>query len=158
WTGNGLTSSKLAIDYAATGPHSTTLALIDNADLNLPSLNGIPLDANSLIVTRALLGDSNLDNIIDASDFDPWWLNVGNHKSTTSSADFNLSGTTDASDFDLWFQHVGLTALPLAPNPSPPGLTPSPIPEPTSLLLFPLILLLRRPAPFPPPKRRFPHL
>ena len=50
---------------------NSTLALIDNADLNLPSLSGQPLDQNSLIITRTLLGDSNLDNIVDAGLVEP---------------------------------------------------------------------------------------
>ncbi len=49
-----------------------------------------------------LVGDANLDGVVDVSDFNLW----NAHKFTTTAqwtkGDFNADGFTDVSDFNLW--------------------------------------------------------
>ena len=49
-----------------------------------------------------LLGDANLDGLVDGRDFNVW----NGHKFTTvaawSSGDFNADGHVDGSDFGIW--------------------------------------------------------
>jgi hypothetical protein len=145
WTAGGITSSTVAADFSATGSHATTLSLFDNADLNLPAFQGLPIDTNSLIITRALLGDADLSMVVDAADFDIWFKHVGLTSSfRTSQGDLDLSGTIDAADFDLWFSHVGLIGLPLVPQDAPASIAAS-VPEPSALSTFLILLLLTIP-------------
>ncbi len=144
WLGKGITSSTVAADNSATGSHSTTLALFDNADLGLTTFGGQPVDSNSLLIATALIADSNLSGTVDATDFDTWFKNVGSTTATFSRADFNNSGVVDATDFDLWFKNVGLSTTSL--QPSAFTLQPSsstPIPEPTTVAMLLLPLLVR---------------
>jgi cytochrome c peroxidase len=49
-----------------------------------------------------LLGDANLDGLVDVSDFNRW--NLGKFTASTgwSSGDFNGDGVVDVSDFNIW--------------------------------------------------------
>ena len=67
WTGPGITSSTLAA-YAASGNTSMTLAVADNAFLHNSTFGGQPVDDNSLLVTIALNGDTNLDGSVNFND------------------------------------------------------------------------------------------
>ncbi len=69
-------------------------------------------DVNGLAITRYLVGDANLDTVVDISDFNQW----NNHKFTFAPAwskgDFNADGIIDITDFNLWNNHK-FTASPL---------------------------------------------
>ena len=84
------------------------LALLDTA--NSSTLNGTAsgADGNTIIITRAALGDGDLSTIVDASDFDVWFSHIHDSTSAYAAADFNNSGIVDAADFDIWFSHVGI--------------------------------------------------
>ncbi len=85
-----------------------------------------------------LVGDANLDGVVDTSDFNVW--NV--HKFTASAAwcsgDFNADGLVDTSDFNLWNINkysqagsssaatAGVTTPPRQTEPFPRGQTPTP--------------------------------
>jgi hypothetical protein len=130
WNGNGLTSSSIA------SLQNTTLALVDNGDLGLGTFNGVAVTGNSLIVTRALLGDADLSNVVDAGDFDIWYKHVGVFTSSYAAGDLDLSGVVDAADFDVWYKHVGLVGLSLTAADSV-GV----VPEPASLALLAIPVL-----------------
>ena len=49
-----------------------------------------------------LVGDANLDGVVDVSDFNLWNRNKFTHSSAWCSGDFNSDGGVDASDFNLW--------------------------------------------------------
>jgi hypothetical protein len=143
WTGNGITSSTNAADTT----HNSTLILIDNADLHLTSFAGQSVDDNSLLITRALLGDADLSGTVDLLDFSIWFSHLGNHTYSYTSADLNNDGTVDLLDFNVWFAHLGNSGLNLTPN-SPNN---SPVPEPATLgvwlaAMVPLALRRRRAA------------
>jgi len=163
WTGTGITSSTLA-GYAASGNHSMTLAVADNAALHKTTFGGQPVDDNSLLVTIALNGDTNLDGSVGASDL----LNLLKHYNTpdTSWTDGNLTEgpTITAADLLALLKNYNqfLPGFSLEPDPSSasavpaisPGSThPASVPEPASLALLFLgfqFLLCRRRAVSPP--------
>ena len=86
--------------------------------------------------TVALPGDANLDGSVDGIDFTIWNDNKFQTGTDWSSGDFNFDGVTDGNDFTIWndfkFQSVSIAA----------------VPEPASLALFMLGLLVVRPARF----------
>ena len=62
-----------------------------------------------------LLGDGNLDGVVDGSDFNIWNSAKFTTTSNWSQGDFNSDGVVDGSDFNLWnankFQSSGLAIL-----------------------------------------------
>ena len=58
--------------------------------MNLPSGNAY------------LLGDANLDGVVDGQDFIIWNANKFTFTSAWSQGDFNADGTTDGQDFVIW--------------------------------------------------------
>ena len=85
-----------------------------------------------------LLGDANLDGLVDVSDFNLWNANRFSSGEAWSGADFNADGNTDVSDFNLW----NVSKFTASANPSV-------VPEPGSCLLMVLtalgLCLSRRP-------------
>ncbi|MEM7314316.1 MAG: dockerin type I domain-containing protein, partial [Planctomycetota bacterium] len=49
-----------------------------------------------------LLGDANLDGVVDISDFNIWNANKFFATSAWTAADFNSDGSVDVSDFNIW--------------------------------------------------------
>jgi autotransporter-associated beta strand protein len=151
WMGTGITSSTVAADHSATGSHLTTLALFDNADLNLAKFHNQPLDADALVITTALIGDADLNASVDATDFNIWYAHAGQICLAQSQGDFDLSGGVDGRDFDLWYAAAGDLAQPTldALGLDRATLSAVQVPEPASALLAlatPLLLLKRRRA------------
>jgi hypothetical protein len=144
WTGKGITSS------AADSTHYT-VGIFDNADLNFASLAGFAMDANTLIVALARVGDANFDGKVDAFDLNllasHWQQDSG---ALTSDGDFNRDEKVDAFDLNLlaaqWQAGTGgsLEAL-LAAYGGFTGLS-MPVPEPGGLACLGMggVLLLRR--------------
>jgi MYXO-CTERM domain-containing protein len=106
WLGNGIASSTVAADASATGSHTTTLALYDNADLGLSVLGGFAADSNSLFIATALIADANFDGAVDAGDFAAWQARMMTYAFADSRGDFTHDGAVDGRDFDLWYGHA----------------------------------------------------
>ncbi len=49
-----------------------------------------------------LLGDANLDGVVDTSDFNVWNNNKFTSVAAWSAGDFNAEGVVDTSDFNIW--------------------------------------------------------
>ena len=49
-----------------------------------------------------LLGDANLDGVVDTSDFNVWTSNKFTSVAAWSAGDFNADGAVDISDFNIW--------------------------------------------------------
>jgi len=149
WTGTGITSSTLA-GFAASGNHSMTLAVADNAFLHKPTFGGQPVDDNSLLVTIALNGDTNLDGSVGASDL----LNLLKHYNTpdTNWTDGNSTNDPTLGSADLLAllknYNTSLPAFSLAPAAPALASPATPVPEPASLTLAllaaPFLLKRRR--------------
>ena len=125
-------------------------ARIDNALLQKPILGGQPLDENFLIITAAHLGDANDNGIVDIQDLTVIANNWQKIRNNWATGDLNLDGLVDIQDFTIVANNWQQTSpLSLVPDPDTlPSLTFSSVPEPASLALLAIPLLLR--------KRRFP--
>lgn len=87
-----------------------------------------------------LIGDANLDGIVDTQDFNILAGHFGLSGQTSATGDFSGDGTVDSTDFDLLVAHYGQTAGPAAAL----GAV---VPEPaTAICLLPALLLKRRRA------------
>ncbi|MFT3789442.1 MAG: autotransporter-associated beta strand repeat-containing protein [Tepidisphaeraceae bacterium] len=91
-TGKGIVSSWLT-SHAAYG-----LAIVDNADVGLNVFHGRDVTSDSLIVAPALLGDANLDGLVNFADLLKLASSYGSTGVTWSAADFNADGSTNFSD------------------------------------------------------------
>ena len=89
----------------ATGGDSAIYDLNDDGDVNLEDRNQWLAQAGAINLASGspyLLGDGNLDGVVDASDFNIWNANKFTAVAAWSSGDFNADGVVDASDFNLW--------------------------------------------------------
>jgi hypothetical protein len=145
WTGNGITSSTIP-----TTPN-TSLALADNAHLNLTAFRGIEgLNANSLILVQARNGDATLNGVVDAFDLNILAANWQTGGKIWSSGDFTGDGLVDAFDLNVLAANWqfgsggGLTASLESALAAFPQF--AAVPEPASLILLglPAVALLRR--------------
>ncbi len=104
WTGEGVTSSTVAADAAAGTNNSfhTTLAIVDNGALpvseQFTSFGGQPVDADSIIMVRALAGDSNLDGSVNNTDLVALLTHFGESGQTQATGDYNGDGTMNNTD------------------------------------------------------------
>ncbi len=148
WLGMGITSSTVAADQSATGSHLTALALFDNANLNFPTFGGQPVDTSSLLITTALIGDTNFDNTVNQSDFNLVAAKWQTPQSDWTTGDLNNDGFVDLLDAVMVATHV---PNPLNLSAAPPDLAAEiaalTVPEPASLLFAApaLFAFLRRP-------------
>ncbi len=145
WTGTGLTSSTLAADAAAGTNNSfhTTLAIVDNGayppNTGFTIFAGEPVDANSIILVRALVGDANLDGTVNNTDLVGLLTHFGETGQTQATGDFTGDGTVNNSDLvalltDFTQTLPGGEALQPATENAQPLAQPAPAPEPASLL------------------------
>jgi fibronectin-binding autotransporter adhesin len=56
---------------------NTLLALFENSAANLPSFDGVTLDSTSIVGKYTYHGDTNLDGMVDASDYTAIFQNLG---------------------------------------------------------------------------------
>jgi hypothetical protein len=106
----GITSGTVRADESATGSHMWTLGMYDNGDLGLTTFGGQSVDANSLLVEMALLGDSNRDGVVDGADLAVWTAHAGEASVFTEDGDFNHDGAVDGLDLDIWTAAEGNVA------------------------------------------------
>jgi sialidase-1 len=131
WSGNGITSSSAQMISAdASNPHKTGLGIADNANLMLASFDGENVGSTSLLVRYTYLGDSNLDGVVNALDFNA----LANHYGAASAAgwqagDFNYDGTVNSLDFSLLAANYGMSE-------SISAALPNLVPEPSALMLM----------------------
>ena len=85
-----------------------------------------------------LLGDYNMNGIVDAGDFPVWADSVGDLVNPYEGADGSGNGVIDQADWDIWNMNFGKTA----------GSVPfsQAVPEPTAgcVLLVGMCYLIRR--------------
>ena len=70
-----------------------------------------------------LVGDANLDGVVDGSDFGAWNGNKFTNTAAWCSGDFNADGVVDGSDFGLWNGNKFTAADAAATVPEPASVT-----------------------------------
>jgi hypothetical protein len=139
--GRGIYDGFLPANYA--------LAVMDNAVLGKATFGGIAVDANSILISRELLGDANADGHVDLTDLSTVLNHFGSATPNWTDGNFDNAPTIDLTDLSDVLNNFGLSnpnanLSPLSTKDSALS-TSSPVPEPTSLTLFlPATLLLAR--------------
>ncbi len=102
WNGTGITSSAVAADVAAGTNQTfhTTVAIADNGAYTVPfsTYAGQAVDANSIIITRALVGDSNLDGTVNNTDLVALLTHFTLSGQSQATGDFNGDGGVNNTD------------------------------------------------------------
>jgi autotransporter-associated beta strand protein len=152
WTGFGITSSTIVSDIAG-GNTATTIALADNGAYGTPktSFGGQAVDSNSLLVTRALIGDVDLNNSVTTADLNALIVSYGKTGVTWASGDVTSDGNVTTADLNALIVNYGkalaggFSDLPMnsgtgltAAVPASGGLTGAAVPEPASLAVLAL--------------------
>ena len=87
----------------ATGTGNAAFDMTGDGNVDLADRNHWLLDAGLQNIGGAyLLGDANLDGVVDGSDFNRWNANKFTSTGRWSQGDFNADGFTDGSDFNVW--------------------------------------------------------
>ena len=110
----------------------------------LPVVNGVTFDVVynpksvvlAVIEAPQLVGDYNLNGVVDAADYTVWRDTLG-QMGTGLAADGDASGTIDAGDYDVWKMHFGETAGAGSAGASPSRFA---VPEPATLCLMLAVL------------------
>ncbi|HUO07212.1 MAG TPA: hypothetical protein VM008_02685 [Phycisphaerae bacterium] len=133
----GITSSTLPLNFA--------IAVLDNALTHFTTFGGLSMDANSILITPALLGDANADGHVDLTDLSIVLNNFGSSTADWSTGNFDGASSIDLTDLSDVLNNFGLS-YPTAAGAAASIITSSPAPEPASLTLTMLALpaLLKR--------------
>ncbi len=126
--GPQIISSDIAADDAASGL-SYGIGYADGAD---GAVAGLPSGEIEIMFT--LLGDANLDGIVNSEDFTPFSANVGKNGSW-DQGDFNYDGTVNSEDFTPFSANLGKSATLAAAAgtlESADGISLANVPEPAS--------------------------
>ena len=92
------TAEVLLAPGGVTGIFETVGGVILNAMEGL----AVTYEATTVDVTRAILGDANLDGVVDGQDFLAWNSNKFSSGTSWASGDFNGDGVTDGQDYVHW--------------------------------------------------------
>ncbi len=103
--------------------HSPAFDVNQDGQVNHTDLNQWLVEAGSAELTSGgayVFGDTNLDGVVDVSDFNAWNNSKFTAGSGWSGGDLNADGFSDVADFNIWnenkFQTVGAAAS--LPEPS----------------------------------------
>lgn len=136
WTGQGVTSSTAAVD-----PAHYAVGLFDNAFLQLTTFGNQPVDANSVLLTIAHIGDANDDGVVDIRDLAIITNHWQTHQNNWAAGDLNGDGIVDLQDLTLvtnnWQETTQLPSTSSA----------APEPATAALLAMPVLLALKRQRP-----------
>ena len=126
-SGPQIISSAIATADAASGL-SYGIGYADGAD---GVVAGLPSGEIEIMFT--LLGDANLDGIVNAEDFTPFSHNLG-QPGGWDQGDFNYDGTVNAEDFTSFSHNIGQSATLAAGGvlESADGVSLANVPEPMS--------------------------
>jgi hypothetical protein len=106
-----------------------------------PTFDGATPAVGDLLVKLTYYGDTNLDGVVDGSDYTRIDNGSLNHLTGWSNGDFNYDGVVNGSDYTLIdnafnMQGASLTSEIAAPTAQVAGGGVSAVPEPTSIALL----------------------
>ncbi len=131
--GPQIISTDITADDAASGL-SYGIGYADSADPGNPA----NLPSGTIEVMFTLLGDANLDGIVNSEDFTPFSANLGKSGASWDQGDFNYDGTVNSEDFTPFSANLGKTATLAGGALQADGLNLANVPEPGSLGLLAL--------------------
>jgi hypothetical protein len=154
WNGHGIISSTAANDTS----HVTAVGAILNSVDGINPLygsgapeglfDGVDPVFNDVLVKYTYYGDTNLDGIVDATDYSRIDNGYLNHLSGWFNGDFNYDGVVDGSDYTLIDNAYNSQSAQLSASITAEIAAPAAVPEPSTTiflaLLAPLPLLSRR--------------
>jgi autotransporter-associated beta strand protein len=140
WNGVGINNTLAATAFGTS--HPTGVGYAEASTLGIGTFAGHSVDSTSVLLRYTLLGDANVDGVVNALDFNAVATNFGNASANLwTQGDFNYDGQVNTADFTALAQNF---AAPLV-IPAPPSSSPmlgSVVPEPASLGLLSLAGLL----------------
>jgi hypothetical protein len=95
WDKPGLTSS-----VARTMGGATALGFGEASTLNLSTFDGLTLGGNAVLVKYTVVGDTNLDGIVNGTDYNTVLGNFDSSGQTWTGGDFGYSGTVTGADYN----------------------------------------------------------
>ena len=110
------------------------VAVADNAALAYSTFGGQSVDSNSILAVPAVLGDVNLDGIVNAADFTILASNFNASNVGWTGGDFNNDGVVNFADFAALSNNFGDTFAAISSSVLPASA--SGVPEPASLALL----------------------
>jgi hypothetical protein len=138
WYSNGVPQSAgLGSRLATTGTDNhryATLGALSNTDefglVRFLSLGNVPLSPTDVIVKYTYLGDTNLDGLLDASDFNAVLNGITNSLTGWEHGDVNYDGVADLSDWAVFldaYAYYLTSGTPFSGAIAPAGSIPEPI-------------------------------
>jgi hypothetical protein len=124
--GPQIISTDIVADDAASGL-SYGIGYADSADPGNPA----NLPSGTVEVMFTLLGDANLDGVVNSEDFTPFSQHLG-LSGGWDDGDFNYDGTVNAEDFTLFSHNLGQSATLAGGALQANGLSLANVPEPMS--------------------------
>ena len=89
-----------AVAAANGNAHPTGIGYGEASTLGLTTFAGQSVDSTTVVLQYTLMGDSNLDGKVNASDFDAIARNYGSTGKAWTDGDFNYDGTVNVVDFN----------------------------------------------------------
>jgi hypothetical protein len=111
WDKPGLTSS-----VAATMGGVTALGFGEASTLNLSTFDGVTLGGNAVLVKYTVVGDTNLDGIVNGTDYNTVLRNFDSSGQTWTGGDFGYSGTVTGADYNDVIGNFDLTLASVLPG------------------------------------------
>jgi hypothetical protein len=134
WNGTGIASSAAHDD----SNFLTALGVIQQSESE--TFDGQAVSTGDVLVKYTYYGDANLDGTVNGADYQQIDMGFGLQLTGWSNGDFNYDGVVDGSDYSLLdntFNQINATSAgSLALIACPADLTPSSVPEPTTLVLL----------------------
>ena len=139
WDGTGIRSSAAAAANSG-GTLTRSLGFAVASDVGITALNGHPVNPTSTVIKYTVMGDANLDGIVNLADFNRLASNFGLADKAWSQGDFNYDTVVSLHDFNLLAGNFGVSASGASVTPEDWAALAAAIPEPHSLLAFGIAL------------------
>jgi hypothetical protein len=142
---SGYASGKGIVSLSETAAASrfATLGIIANLDGGsaiYTSFDGAAVVESDVLVNSTVYGDTNLDGIVNASDYARIDTGFSNHLTGWYNGDFNYDGTINGSDYTL-IDNAYNSSTPLDPTVAQITAEVASVPEPAMFVMLPFALL-----------------